>query len=126
MKRNFALATLLAAIGISAPAMSFAESHSKKEDMTEQQMLQSAKISLARATEIAKKELPGTLASIGLEDENGKVMYEAKVVGTDGAVSFVKIDAGTGAVLSKGLASADDEGQDTGDEDTENGENDNG
>ncbi len=125
MKRNLTIATILTAAGLSAAGMAYAagtgaQAGAQGSGMTEAQMFQNAKISLQQATDIAKKELPGTLQSIGFNDENGKGMYEATVIDASGAASIVKIDADTGAVLGKGLASSmqDEQG-----ESGENGEN---
>ena len=88
---------------------------------------------LDEAGKIALREVPGTLAAIGFNDENGKGVYEAMVIGADGQPSIVKIDADTGAVLGKGLAAYfDDEdddhenGGDDGDHDGEENESDEG
>jgi uncharacterized membrane protein YkoI len=87
---------------------------------TEVQMFQAAAISLQQASDLALKEISGSLAEIGFNDENGIGVYEATIIGTDGTESIVKIDANTGATLGKGLAYVMDEEDDGGD--NENGE----
>ncbi len=127
MKRSIITLTTIAALGLSAAGPVFAEqsdNDSNANGQTEAQMFQAAAVSLQQATDIAMKEVPGTLAGIGFNDENGVGVYEAVIVGADGAESIVKIDANTGAVLGKGLASVmDDEGDD--ENETENGEGEN-
>ncbi|MFZ1727501.1 MAG: PepSY domain-containing protein [Albidovulum sp.] len=106
MKRNFVLTTVVMAIGLVTPGVTFAHSHKEHSGMTEQQLLENVKISKEQATEIATTQFGGTPSSIDLTDENGKMMYEAKMIGRNGGAYMVKIDAQTGAILGKGLALA--------------------
>lgn len=120
MQRKLIITPLLAAIGISGASMAVAESHTENiaNDVPQEQLFMAAKVTLDGATQIALKEVPGTLSAIGFNDENGMGVYEAVIVGADGQSSIVKIDANTGAVLGKGLAANfDDE-----DGDHENGD----
>tara|TARA_R110002124_G_scaffold67294_4_gene182837 strand:+ start:529 stop:921 length:393 start_codon:yes stop_codon:yes gene_type:complete len=107
-----------------APLAAVAQSDTAKTGPTEAQMFLKAKVSLQKATDIALKEIPGTLSGIGFNDENGKGLYEAHIVAADGQSSTIKIDADTGAVLSKGLASLmDDEENDSAAGNEQDGEN---
>ena len=94
-------------------------------------MFLASRISLKQATDIALREVPGTVSAVGFNDENGKGVYEAMVVAKDGQSSIVKIDANTGAVLGKGLALLMDDEEDGADgtvaenaHDDENGDGD--
>ncbi|GAB4387330.1 PepSY domain-containing protein [Albidovulum sp.] len=131
MKRNLILATMLTAVSVSAAglAANAATTATNNGGMTEEQMFQAAKVKMDQASQIALKEAPGTLSAIGFNDENGKGVWEAMVIGADGKASIVKIDADSGAVLGKGLAANfDDEdgeqghGDQDGDHDGEGGE----
>ncbi|KEO55035.1 PepSY domain-containing protein [Thioclava pacifica] len=135
MQRKLILATVMTAIGISGASLAMAAGTNTGNSpaMTEAQMFQAAKVKLDEAGKIALREVPGTLAAIGFNDENGKGVYEAMVIGADGQPSIVKIDADTGAVLGKGLAANfDDEDGDhenggvDGDHDGEGNESDEG
>lgn len=135
MQRKLILATVLTAIGITGASHVLASGNKTggSQAMTEAQMFQAAKVKLEDAAKIALREVPGTLAAIGFNDENGKGVYEAMVIGADGQPSIVKIDADTGAVLGKGLAANfDDEdgehekGGEHGDNDGEGDESDEG
>ncbi|MEC3863108.1 PepSY domain-containing protein [Mesobacterium sp. TK19101] len=119
MQRKLILATIVTAIGVTGAglAANAGTSNETNDAMTEAQMFQAAKVSLDQASQIALKEVPGTLAAIGFNDENGKGVYEAMVIGADGQPTLVKIDADAGTVLGKMLASAEDE---------DDGENDEG
>lgn len=135
MQRKLILASVMTAIGISGASLALAAGNNAGNStaMTEAQMFQAAKVKLDEAGKIALREVQGTLAAIGFNDENGKGVYEAMVIGADGQPSIVKIDADTGAVLGKWLAANfDDEdgdhenGGDDGDHDGEQSESEEG
>lgn len=131
MKLNLILATVLTTVGNSSAGLAMAAGTGTEGTtvMSEAQMFQAAKVTLDQASQIALKEVPGTLAAIGFNDENGKGVYEAMIVGADGQPSIVKIEADSGAVVGKGLASYfDDEsdGNHEGDAGHDNGEHEDG
>ena len=99
----------IAAVPVAALAQSTAATTAGE---SEEQMFLESRISLKQATDIALKEVPGTVSAVVFNDENGKGVYEAMVVAKDGQSSIVKIDADTGAVLGKGLASLMDDEED--------------
>lgn len=131
MKRNLILATVLAAAGASAAGLAMAAGTSTTEGkaQTELQLFQSAKVNLDAASQIALREVPGALAGIGFNDEDGRGVWEARVLGAGNQPSIVKIDADNGAVLDKGPASQfaedDDHEDDHGNGDSDEGDNDN-
>ncbi len=116
MKRTLILATVLTAIGISGAGLAMAANGGAGggATMTEAQMFRAASVTLDEAGKIALREAPGALAAIGFEDEDGKGVYEAMVFDADGRAMIVMIDADSGAVLAKGLASAFDDEEDHG------------
>lgn len=119
MQRKLIVTSMIAAIGFSAAGVASAQSNGTNNaaDVPQEQLFMAAKVTLDQATQIALKEVPGTLSAIGFNDENGVGVYEAMIVGADGKSSIVKINAETGAVLGKGLASLmDDEGDGGNDE----------
>jgi len=65
-------------------------------------------ISYARAVETALRAVNGKLLDIGLEDDNGFLVWEVEIVGPGGMENVVKIDAGDGRVLAAGRAEEDD------------------
>lgn len=58
-----------------------------------------ANLDMAKAIEIALKEVPGTVQESELEKEDGKQVYEIEILTADGQEMEVEIDAETGAVL---------------------------
>ncbi|MFC2967978.1 PepSY domain-containing protein [Acidimangrovimonas pyrenivorans] len=98
MKRKLVLAAALA--GVALPAIGLVQANAQgNTPISEVQMALAAPVKLDQAGQIALKAAPGTLAQIGFNDENGAGVYEASVVGTDGAVTIVRIDAQSGKVL---------------------------
>ena len=71
-------------------------------DHAEAQMFQHAGISLQQAGQSAIQQHQGALAAVSFNDEDGRGIYEATVVGTDGHPWTVKIDAANGHVLASG------------------------
>lgn len=123
MQRKLILATVLTAMGVSGANVALAQNanaENEAADVPQEQLFMAATVSLDQASQIALKEVPGTLAAIGFNDENGKGVYEALVVAADGQASIVKIDATSGAVLGKGLASVMDDEGDGGEDGGEN------
>ena len=59
-----------------------------------------AEISLTDALQAALKELPGRAVEADLNVEDGYVVYGVEVVGANGTITDVKIDAGNGRVLA--------------------------
>jgi uncharacterized membrane protein YkoI len=69
-------------------------------DPNEQAKLQqAATLTQQQATDIALKQVSGTVKSVELEDNNGTVVYGVQIVDANGKGSDVKVDAKTGAVL---------------------------
>lgn len=122
MQRRLIVATVLTAIGVSSAgiAMAAGSETAGETGNSEIQMFQAAKVTLDQASQIAMKEVPGRLIALGFNDENGKGVYEATILGADGQASIVKIDADSGAVLGKGLAGYfDDEDEGAHDDDSD-------
>ncbi|MEK6312137.1 MAG: PepSY domain-containing protein [Curtobacterium sp.] len=51
--------------------------------------------------------VPGTVTELGLDDHRRAVVWEADVLGTDGTEHSVRIDAGSGAVVTNTADTAD-------------------
>jgi hypothetical protein len=68
--------------------------------ISEQQSLASlAKISLVDAVQAALAATPGQAMKAELENENDYLVYGVEIVGADGKITDVKIDAGNGKIL---------------------------
>ncbi len=59
-----------------------------------------AKISASEASRIAMAEVPGSLLSVGLENEDGFLIYAVEVAGDRTGRHEVIVDAGNGKVIS--------------------------
>lgn len=59
-----------------------------------------AKISASEASRIANAEVPGSVLSVGLENEDGFLIYAVEVAGTRSGRHEVIVDAGNGKVIS--------------------------
>ena len=68
-----------------------------------------ATISADEASAAATAAVPGEVANVELDDENGSVVYSVEIVDGTGAQIDVKVDAGDGTVLDQ---QADDESED--------------
>lgn len=60
-----------------------------------------ATISLTQATKTANDAIPGKILSVGLENEDGFLVYSIEIVGTDSSLHEINVDAGNGKILSK-------------------------
>ena len=68
-----------------------------------------ATISADEASAAATAAVPGEIAKVELDDENGSVVYSVEIVDGTGAQIDVKVDAGDGTVLDQ---QADDDSED--------------
>jgi len=58
-----------------------------------------AKTTIDQAIKTASEKVPGTVVEAELEKKHGKTVWEVEVLGADGTVTEVHIDAATGAVI---------------------------
>jgi uncharacterized membrane protein YkoI len=85
------VAALLFALGSSAWA-------DDKEGKTTD-LVKDAKVTIEQAIKTASEKVPGTVVEAELEKKHGKTVWEVEVLGADGHVTEVHIDAATGAVI---------------------------
>lgn len=62
-------------------------------------LVKDAKITIDQAVKAAIEKVPGTAVEAELEKKHDKIIWEVEVVGADGKVTKVCIDAVTGAVI---------------------------
>ena len=62
-------------------------------------LLKDAKVTIDQAIKTAVEKVPGTAVEAELEHKHGKTVWEVEVVGADGNVTEVHIDAATGTVI---------------------------
>ncbi len=66
-----------------------------------------ATVDEAAAKEAALKAVPGTVEEIGVEMENGYLVYSVEVTGDDGQAHDLTVDAGNGEVLDQDVEDSD-------------------
>lgn len=64
-------------------------------------LVKEAKVTIDQAIKTASENAPGTVVEAELEKKHGKTIWEVEVLGADGNVTEVHIDAATGAVIDK-------------------------
>ena len=62
-------------------------------------LVKDAKVTIDQAIKTAQEKVPGTVVEAELEKKHGKTVWEVEVVGADGKVTEVHVDADTGAVI---------------------------
>lgn len=60
-----------------------------------------AKISAEKATIIAREKVPGSVLSVGLENEDGFLVYSVNIAGQKSGVHEIIVDAGNGKILAE-------------------------
>ncbi len=95
-------ALLLAGALLAAPQAWGHEKDKKKGKEVEAHvadLMKDAKVTIEQAIKTAVEKVPGTVVEAELEKKHGKTVWEVEVVGSDGAVTEVHIDAGDGSVI---------------------------
>ncbi|MFG2006688.1 PepSY domain-containing protein [Spirillospora sp. NPDC048911] len=82
----------------------------RAEQTAEVTAVRAAKISASGAAGIALRAVPGHVAAVDLDDDQGKAAWDVEVIGKDGKERALSVDAATGKVLSN---TPDDEGADS-------------
>ncbi len=62
-------------------------------------LMKDAKVTIEQAIKTAVEKVPGTVVEAELEKKHGKTVWEVEVVGSDGTVTEVHIDAADGSVI---------------------------
>lgn len=81
----------------SIPAWS--DTKGKKEEAKVTDLVKEAKVTIDQAIKTASDKMPGTIVEAELEKKHGKTVWEVEVVGADGTVTEVHIDAASGDVI---------------------------
>ena len=74
-----------------SPAMALLE--------TDKELVSMAQISLQKAVDIAIAKVPGKAYEVELEKEDGRAVYEVKIIDTSNEKRKVHVDAKTGDIL---------------------------
>ncbi len=89
----FTVGTVLA---LGTPAWS---DKKKDEESDVAALAKDAKVTIDQAIKTATEKVPGTVVEAELEKKHDKTIWEVEVLGADGKVTEVHIDAATGAVI---------------------------
>jgi len=93
---------LAAAIALAflATAPAHAEDHKKSDHEAARAALARHEVlPLPRILALASQKVPGDVLKVELEDEKGRLIYEVKILGQDGRVREIELDAKTGGVV---------------------------
>jgi len=69
----------------------------KEDNVTN--LVKDAKVTIDQAIKTASEKVPGTVVEAELERKHGKTVWEVEVLGSDGNVTEVHIDATSGSVI---------------------------
>jgi uncharacterized membrane protein YkoI len=83
-------------LAIGSPAWS---DKKKDEEGDIAALAKEAKVTIDQAIKTATEKVPGTVVEAELEKKHDKTVWEVEVLGADGKVTEVHIDAATGAVI---------------------------
>lgn len=95
-------ALMIAALCLATtPAWSDKGHKGKDEKCDVADLVKDAKVTIDQAIKTALDAAPGTAVEAELEKKHDKTVWEVEVLGADGKMTEVHIDAATGAVIDK-------------------------
>ena len=62
-------------------------------------LVKDAKVTIDQAIKTASEKVPGTVVEAELEKKHGKTVWEVEILGAEGTVTEVHVDAVTGTVI---------------------------
>lgn len=107
MKRKIVIAAVTAAVlvgGGTATAVAFADDNDSRDAGSG-----TARVSAGDAASSAVRAVPGTVTEAELDDEDGTLVWELDVYGSDKVWHDVTVDAGNGKVLGKHTSDDNDD-----------------
>lgn len=108
MKRKIVIAAVTAAVlvgGTAAAAVAFADDHDSRDAGSGA----AARVTAGDAASSAVRAVPGTVTEAELDDEDGALVWELDVYGSDRVWHDVTVDAGNGKVLGKHTSDDNDD-----------------
>ncbi len=108
MNRKMLLTAVIAGTLATGAIGGLAYARERGENRTDEAAIMSnAKVTMAQAIDVAEKATGGTSVGTGIEDQNGTVHFEVKIL-KDGARQKVLVDTQTGAIVKTVAAQNDD------------------
>jgi uncharacterized membrane protein YkoI len=94
------IVVLVGVMAVSVPAWSGRDGKQEMDETKEAvELSKTAKVTIEQAVKTATEKLPGKVIEAELEKKHGKGVWEVEIVGADGKVTEVHVDADTGAVI---------------------------
>ena len=90
---------IVSLLAFSVPAWSDKGKKEKEEEAKVTDLVKEAKVTIDQAIKTASDKAQGTIVEAELEKKHGKTVWEVEVVGADGHVTEVHIDAASGEVI---------------------------
>ncbi|MFJ2418428.1 PepSY domain-containing protein [Streptomyces brevispora] len=104
MKRKIAIAAVTAAVlvgGAAATAVALTGDDSRGSGARTASGSSTARVAVGDAAKAAVRAVPGTVTEAELDDEDGRLVWEIDVYGSDRSWHDVTVDPGNGKVLGK-------------------------
>ncbi len=98
MKPMLAMFLVLALAG--SPALADDDDYYADQDRIRAAVERGEALPLERVLAAAARHVPGEVIEVELDEDDGHLLYELKVLSRSGAVRELKLDARTGALLS--------------------------
>lgn len=96
--RSIRAALLAGALSLLLPGAGFSGDR-KEQDQVREALQRGTILPLSMILAIVSKRAPGNVIKVELEGDDGMLIYGIKVLGTDGRVRKLKIDAHDGNIL---------------------------
>jgi uncharacterized membrane protein YkoI len=94
------IAALVGALALGAPAWSGKDGTQEMDETRKAvELSKTAKVTIEQAVKTAMEKFSGKVIEAELEQKHGKGIWEVEIVGADGKVMEVHVDADTGAVI---------------------------
>jgi len=92
------VALIGSALVLNVPAWSDEKGHEEDESKVAD-LAKTAKVTIQDAIKTASEKMAGTVIEAELERKQGKTVWEVEIVGANGKVTEVHVDAASGAVI---------------------------
>src|SRR5215210_9575698 len=96
MKLLTLMLTMGTILALSSPAWSDKKKDAEGDVAT---LAKDATVTIEQAIKTAAEQVPGTVVEAELEKKHGKTVWEVEVLGADGKVTEVHVDAAMGTVI---------------------------
>jgi uncharacterized membrane protein YkoI len=99
MNRTNAMMNLLVAAGLVLAAICAAHADDDDHEFAKRALEQGRALPLAAIIAKVRPQVPGKVIEVELEDEDGTLVYDLKVLSPQGRLQEIEVDAATGKIL---------------------------